>query len=103
MRQKLGSNPLENLNIPSTGLAQQIPNRNLTSEAPSPPKPNQQNKNFTEKKSRPPKMRLKKYLEVDTDICHKRPTEDQNGVSDKRRRLELGTLVEVSTILLCCS
>jgi hypothetical protein len=45
-------------------------------------------------------MRLKKYLEVDIDVCLKRPLEAQNGdgaVVDKRRKLDLDMQLEVSS------
>jgi hypothetical protein len=107
MRQKLGSNLIENRNASPTcpvqkseqDVAIETPPTKLPPSNPIIDPMPPQKRNLTEKKSRPPKMRLKKYLEVDTDIIHKRPREDQSEVSeaDKRRKLEVGTQLEVET------
>jgi hypothetical protein len=110
LRQKLGSDQADSLdssstwNSPQSSLNQdQTTNSTPTTNSSTCQRSSDSNakENFPEKKSRPPKMRLKKYLAVDTDVCLKRPLEGQSGgVVDKRRKLDLDMQLEVSSFLL---
>lgn len=85
MRQKLGADNLENI---SKSNFSQPSDTNLIN-ADSSVVVDSRNIHITEKKSRPPKMRLKKYLEVDTEVCQKRLRDNHLMVGDKRRKLDL--------------
>lgn len=103
MRQKLGTHNLENMNgyhtwvsspevISSSSECSQPESEKKEVNDESTIKSIPQEKiNVIEKQSRPPKMRIKQYLEIetDTDVCLKRPRELSESSQDKRRKLEL--------------
>lgn len=95
MRQKLGAENLENMAKFNSASSSESD----ASSVSTPLSVSHSQVMTSEKKSRPPKMRLKKYLEVDTEVCQKRPQEHQNLIVDKKRKLNLDIPNEVTDLL----
>ena len=102
MRQKLGTHNLENMNGYHNWINSPDFNSSESSQSEDEKKETivventikstipQEKTNVIEKQSRPPKMRIKQYLEIetDTDSSAKRPRESSDTTSqDKRRKL----------------